>query len=279
VKREGYVKSFDGLGLHFVQDIPYNPRGIVVIVHGFAEHLGRYEYLTKVLYDQNYGVYRFDNRGHGKTEGHKGYIKKFDDFLFDTDAIVDMAIEENPSVPIYMLGHSMGGLIAAAYGIKYRDKLKGQMLSAAAISANSQVKGLKGQALVAISKIAPKIRIKNPITNTLCKNQDVVNNYLIDPLNLKDATLNLYVEFLVNGVKWLNDSIEQYNCPCLILHGEDDMIVAKEGSENFYKKISSKDKEIILFPGLYHEIMNEKTRDDVIDHIVTWLNQREDIKN
>lgn len=277
--KEGYIKSFDGLELYYVKDIPDNAKGIVIVVHGFAEHLGRYEYLTQRLNDHGYGVYRFDNRGHGKTKGEKGYIEKFEDFLYDTDIIVEMVKVESSSLPIYMLGHSMGGFIAAAYEIKYKGKLKGQIFSGAATATSPQVKGIKGPMLKAINKIGPRIRIKNPITNTLCKNQEVVQNYLMDPLNLKDAALNFYVEFLVKGVKWLYDNMEQYDCPCLILHGGDDKIVSKKASENFYKRISSTDKEILIFIGLYHEIMNEKTRDDVIDHICTWLNHRECIYN
>ncbi|WIV11605.1 alpha/beta hydrolase [Proteiniborus sp. MB09-C3] len=269
--KEAYVKSYDGLELYSVKDVPEKAKGIVVVVHGFAEHLGRYEYLTKRLNDQGYGVYRFDNRGHGKTKGERGHIKKFEDFLYDADTIVEMAKEENNSLPIYMLGHSMGGFITASYGVKYRDKLKGQIFSGAATATSSQVKGIKGHMFKALNKIAPKIRIKNPISKTLCKNQDVVEDYLKDELNLKEATLNFYVEFLVKGVKWLNSHIDQYDYPCLILHGGDDKIVPKEASENFYSRIQSKDKKIILYEGLYHEIMNEKTRDQVMDDICIWL--------
>lgn len=275
MREDGYVKSYDGLELYYVKNVPENPKGIVVIVHGFAEHLGRYEYLTKRLNDQNYGVYRFDNRGHGKTKGERGHIEKFEDFIYDTDTIVEMAKAENKSLPIFMLGHSMGGFIAAAYGIKYKDKIKGQIFSGAATAISPQVKGIKGYLFILLNKLAPKIRIKNPITNTLCKNQDVVHKYLKDPLNLKDATLNFYVEFLIRGVKWLNANIEEYTYPCLILHGEEDKIVSKEASENFYKRISSVDKKITIFKGLYHEIMNEVTRDVIIDHICTWLESKQ----
>ncbi len=271
---DGYVKSFDGLELYYVKEVSDSAKGIVIIVHGFAEHLARYEHITKRLNDQGYGVYRFDNRGHGKTKGERGHIEKFEDFLYDLDTIVEMVKREAPSLPVYMLGHSMGGLIAAAYGIKYKDKLKGQIFSGAATATSSQVKGIKGQLFAAINKLVPKLRIKNPITSTLCKDQNVVEKYLKDPLNLKKATLNLYVEFLISGVEWLNANIEQYAYPCLILHGGEDKIVPKEASESFYKRICSEDKTIIILDGLYHEIMNEVTRDEVIDHICTWLDSR-----
>ncbi|WP_352419749.1 lysophospholipase [Proteiniborus sp.] len=269
-----YVKSFDGTELYFVKNIPEDIKGIVIVVHGFAEHLGRYEYVTKRLNNRGYGVYRFDNRGHGKTKGEKGHIEKFEYFLLDTDTIVKIAKEENPSIPIYMLGHSMGGLIAATYGTEYRDKLNGQILSGAAIAKSHQVKGIKGCIFEALNKISPRTRIKNPIADTLCKNQDVVENYLSDPLNLKDATLNFYVEFLIKGVKLLDKNIDLYRYPCLILHGSDDKIVPKKSSESFFRRIRSIDKRIIIYEGLYHEILNEKTKDNIIDDICNWLDNQ-----
>lgn len=271
---DGYIKSYDGLELYYLKSVPENSKGIVVIVHGFAEHSGRYEHLTKRLNDQNYGVYRFDNRGHGKTKGERGHIERFEDFIYDADTIVELAKAENNQLPIFMLGHSMGGFITAAYGIKYKDKLKGQIFSGAATTTAAQVKGIKGQLFVILNKIAPKFRVKNPISNALCKNQDVVRKYLSDPLILKDATLNFYVEFLVRGVKWLDANMEEYVYPCLILHGEEDKIVAKEASENFYKRIGSVDKTIRIFEGLYHEIMNEVKGDEVIDQICSWLDSK-----
>lgn len=270
----GYIESYDGTELYCIKDIPEDARGIVVVVHGFAEHSGRYEYITKRLFDNSYGVYRFDNRGHGKTRSEKGYIDRFEDFIYDTDTIVEMTRKENATSPIFMLGHSMGGLITAAYGIEYSDKLKGQILSGAATAISSQVRGIKGSLFSTLNKIAPKLRIKNPITNALCSDEEVVKDYLSDPLNLKDATLNLYVEFLINGVKWLKENMDRYYYPCLILHGGEDQIVLKNASETFYSRISSSDKRLIIFEGLYHEIMNEKTKDDVIDHICTWLDDK-----
>lgn len=272
--KEGYIKSYDGTELYYTKDMVENPKAIIVIVHGFAEHLGRYDYVTNRLNDKGYGVYRFDNRGHGKTKGEKGHIESYENFILDTDYIVDMAKKENQEIPIYMLGHSMGGFITATYGIKYKDKLQGQILSGAATIRAPEVKGIKGSAFKLLSKIAPKIRIKNPISNSLCSNESVVENYISDSLNLKDATLKFYVEFLINGVDWLNKNMESYEYPCLILHGSEDKIVSKEASINLHSKIKSKDKKIIIYEGLYHEIMNEKIKDKVIDDIVCWLDER-----
>lgn len=274
LRHEGYIKSFDDTELYYVKDVPEKAKAIVVIVHGFAEHLARYEYLTEKLIENNYGVYRFDNRGHGNTKSEKGYIKKYDEFIKDADTIVNLAKKENPSVPIFMLGHSMGGFIAATYGIIHPDKLKGQILSGAATTITPEVRGFKGTLLKGLNKIVPKLKIKNPISNTLCKNETVVEKYISDPLVLKEASLNLYVEFLIKGVNWLNNNMSNYNYPCLILHGSDDRIVPKEASENFYNKISSIDKKITVFEGFYHEIMNEKYKDQVIGEINAWLDER-----
>lgn len=274
IHTEGYMKSYDSTELYYVKDMVDNPKGIIVIVHGFEEHLGRYNHITKRLNQEGYGIYRFDNRGHGRTKGEKGHIESFESFILDTDYIVNMAKRENSGVPIFMLGHSMGGFITASYGIRYKDKLNGQIFSGAATTRASEVKGIKGSIFKLLNIAVPKFRIKNPISNTLCSNERVVENYISDPLNLKDATLNFYVEFLVNGVDWLNMHMEAYNYPCLILHGSEDKIVSKDASINFYNKIQSLDKNIIIYEDLYHEIMNEKTKDKVIDDIILWLKDR-----
>ena len=116
--------------------------------------------------------------------------------------------------------------------------------------------------------------IKNPVSDDICSDPEVVKKYNEDPAVLKEATLNFYVEFLVNGTSHAIDHLEDYQYPCIILQGEEDKIVPKEIAENLYEKISSKDKEIKVYKGLYHEILNEKLKDTILDDIVDWLDKR-----
>lgn len=270
----GKVKSFDGTNLYYVKDIPEGLKAVIVIVHGFCEHLGRYEYVKDRLLEYGYGVYRFDNRGHGKSCGERGHIKDFTHLICDADTIVEMAKKENPNVPIFMLGHSMGGFITAAYGIKYKDKLNGQILSGAALIEPEQVMGIKGTFLKIINTFVPKMKIQNKLSTLLSRDERVVKDYENDPLNLKDATLKFHIEFLVKGIKWVRDNVEKYEYPCYIFHGGEDKIVDKQGSENFFSMISSTDKELKIYEGLYHECLNEKEKDMVLEDIHNWIEKR-----
>jgi acylglycerol lipase len=271
---EGQLNMRDGTNIYYAKDIPENPKAIVVIVHGFAEHFRRYEYVKGKLNLKGYGVYRFDNRGHGKSEGDRGDIKNFMDFVFDADEVVDLARYEDPSLPIFMLGHSMGGFITALYGIEFPNKLKGQILSGAAVRKAPQVEGMKGAFCQFLNIFIPKMRIRNDLSELICTDKDVVENYINDPLVLKDATLRFYMQILIAGTKCIERNIDKYCYPCLIMHGGDDKIVPKESSQYFYDNISSKDKTIKIYDGLYHEIMNEKEKDHVIDDMINWLEQK-----
>lgn len=276
---EGYLKNKENIDLYYVKKAPVNPKGIVVIVHGFAEHLGRYEYVSDKLNQEGYVVYRFDNRGHGKSGGDRGHINSFMDFVYDADEIVNMGKEEYPNLPIFMLGHSMGGFITFCYGIKFPDKLDGQILSGAAIRKVPQVEGIKGNICKLLDIFAPKIRVKNELSKDICSVEKVVADYENDPLVLKNATLNFYVQFLLRGTEWIDKNIEKYQYPCLVIHGEKDKIVPVETGKYLYDHISSKDKEIKIYKGLYHEIMNENEKDIVIKDITNWVEKRLNLLN
>lgn len=116
--------------------------------------------------------------------------------------------------------------------------------------------------------------IKNPVSEYICSDLEVVKAYREDPLVLREATMNLYVEFLINGTSYASSEMKSYKYPCLITQGEEDKIVPKEIAKNLYDSISSKDKTIKNYEGLYHEILNEKKKDMVIDDMINWLDKR-----
>lgn len=266
------IKSFDEVELFYTKDMPKNIKATIVIVHGLCEHLGRYDYLAKKFNEYGYGVYRFDNRGHGKSDGERGYVDNYKDFMMDTDRIVDLAIKENPDNPIFMLGHSMGGYIAAAYGVMYKNKLKGQVLSGAAIIDLPIFSELKESREFESN---PRGKSPNALSKLISRDAEVVKNYEEDPLVLKETNLKLLGEVFVNGSLWLTQNMKKYEYPCYILHGGDDQIVTNESSKWMYNNISSKDKTIKIYEKCYHEILNEKEEKDiVIEDIHEWIESR-----
>lgn len=200
----GSIKSFDNTSLYYMKDMPIKSKAIVIIIHGFGEHLGRYEYVKDKLMQYGYCVFRLDNRGHGKSEGERGHIDEFNDFAKDVDAFTELIRNENPNIPIFMLGHSMGGFISVLYGILYKNKINGQILSAAATITPIRVRGIKINALKLVNKAFPKVRIKNPMIKELLKNNE-------DELVLRNATLNFYIQFLADGIEWIRGNLKVMN--------------------------------------------------------------------
>lgn len=269
---EKKVKSFDGTELFCVKNLVANPKAVLVIVHGLCEHLGRYNYLTEKLNKFDYSVYRFDNRGHGKSGGERGYIEDFQYFFDDADVIVDLAMTENKGIPVFMLGHSMGGFITAGYGIKYRNKLKGQILSGAAVIELPLAEGVKKDNFF---EKKPRAILPNSLSSLICRDKSVVKAYDDDPLVLKEFTAKLMGEFGVRGAAWISENIDKYEYPCLILHGGNDQIVTNECAKWMLANAKSKDKEMKIYEDCYHEILNEKDeKDTVISDIHKWIEKR-----
>lgn len=274
IDMDKYLKLKDGIELCYSKNIPNSPKAIILIVHGFAEHMRRYDYVVDKFVENNYGVYRFDLRAHGKSGSPLGHIEKFHDFVNDTDQMVELIIRENNEASIFILGHSMGGLITALYGIEHPEKIKGQIFSGAALNTLPSSKGIKGNLIKVGARVIPKVQIKNPINEDLCTVKQVFQDYINDPLILKKASFNFYYQFLNDGIEKLQKNIKKYNLPCLLTHGENDKISPSKNSLDFYNNISSKDKEYKVYKGLYHEILNELEKDLVLEDMILWLDKR-----
>jgi acylglycerol lipase len=271
MKAESIIHSYDGVELYCKQDIPENPKAIVVIVHGLGEHSGRYDYVTEVLNSSGYGVFRFDNRGHGKSGGARGYLTNYCTFIEDADFIVDLGKKQFSELPIFMLGHSMGGFITASYGVKYPNKLKGQIFSGPAVIPLPTLEELKKMDV----EKNPLLSIPNGLSHLICRSEKVIADYNNDPWNLRAFTLKLLTTFSIEGIEWLQKNFNTYNYPCLIMHGENDQIVPKEASEIFYHQCSSTDKTLKIFPDLYHEILNEEVeKAEILKRITDWIDER-----
>jgi len=266
------LSAQDGVSLFYQMDVPEQPKAIFIFVHGVCEHCGRYQYLTEKFNSFGYGVYRFDLRGHGQSEGARGFVKSYMDYIEDTHLLVTRAHKEYPALPVYMLGHSMGGFITAAYGIQYPDTLSGQILSGTpAIELPlKDVQLLKKLPF----ELLQRLRVGNKLGAVVSRDPEVVKAYGEDPLNLKKSTLKMSGEMFLKGPKWMAENIKNYRYPCLILHGGEDKIVTPEASKWLFSHIGSEDKELKIYEGLYHEIFNEQERDTVIEDVHTWMEKR-----
>ncbi len=246
------------------------PKAAVVFVHGICEHLGRYEYIKDRFNEEDYDVYRYDARGHGKSEGKRGYLEDFEDYLLDLDILVELVKKQNPNLKLILVGHSMGGLVATAYTCKFPNKVDFLVLSGACNVCPSMARTLKYLPY----NLMGKLKYTNKLGDGVCSVKEVVDAYNKDPLVLKKVSFKLLGNAFIKGTKYVAKNIENITCPTLVMHGEKDGIVVKETGIWTYDHLVCKDKELKIYPGLYHEIFNESKKDIVIEDLLNWCKER-----
>jgi len=265
--KEFFQKAHDEVELFGKVDTPEQPKGVIVIVHGLCEHQGRYDYVTQYLNAQGFKVYRFDHRGHGRSKGWRVYYKNREEIIEDVKVFVDLALKENPNLPVFLLGHSMGGYAVAGYGTKYPGKVKGIIMSGAWTRDN------KGLAKIVPDDLDPLTYIDNELADGVCSDKTVVEAYADDPFVEKKISVGLLYSVKA-GHKWLKENAEKFSDPVILLHGANDVLVDERDSREFFSEINSTDKTLFIYSGLYHEILNEPCKDKILSHITEWLNER-----
>lgn len=267
------IHSSDGTKLYLNRETVENARAAAVVVHGLCEHQGRYDYFAELFHKAGFSTYRFDHRGHGRSEGERTHYSSFNQLLDDTNAVVDLAIGENPDIPVFLIGHSMGGFTVSLYGAEYKDKrLRGIVTSGALTKDNGNlIKGVpKG--------LDPHTKLPNELGGGVCSVKEVVDWYAKDPYNAKTFTAGLCYA-LCEGLDWFEDKRREFSYPVLMLHGEKDGLVNVKDTYDFFDGVSSEDKEMKIYGGLYHEIFNEYCKDEVIGDVIRWIEGRiNDIK-
>lgn len=266
-KNEKY-KTRDNLELFLKKDLVNEPKAVILIVHGLAEHCGRYDYVTSKLNNLKYNIYRFDNRGHGKSDGDKIYIDDYNKFVDDVDEIIELVKAENKNKQVYILGHSMGGMISTIYGINHPKKVDGIIISAGVTCDNANL-------MTPNINLDPHHMVDNKLSSLICTNREIVDNYNNDPLVAHKISGSMFIE-CNKAINYIKKNMHNFNYPVFILHGSDDKIVDKQDSITLFENINSRYKKIKIYAGMYHEILNEFERDEVIADINNWI--RKDLK-
>lgn len=246
-----------------------NPKATIILVHGIAEHSGRYEYLANILNENGYDVITYDQLGHGKSMGPRGKIQSFHNHI---DVLNEIVLEEKQknSKKLFLLGHSMGGLVVNLYQVKYGD-VDGIVSVAAATDVPSNMKVFKfiGFKWLSFLRVKPTIFKKH-----LAKDPNVYLKTSTDPLMLKYMYVSLLGEMFIKGTKYLHGNLNNYNTPVLFVHGTADKIVNSKCSEDMFKLIPSSDKELKMYEGEYHELLNDYNKESIIRDIIDWLDER-----
>jgi alpha-beta hydrolase superfamily lysophospholipase len=273
VEHCGLLKAADGLQLFWKAWTVPHPAGIVIIAHGVGEHCGRYCHLTASLANKNISVYALDHRGHGRSEGRRGHVMRFTEYTEDLKLLFDRVKIENPVLPVILLGHSMGGVIAFKYVLTYPGDVHALVLSSAGLIPAVPIPLWKKTTAIALSRWAPAFTMSTGLdVNLLSHDQSIIQACLNDPLVHDRASGRWYTEFTKAGQDCLKHA-EELILPLLIIHGREDRIVDCRGSEEVMERASSSDKTLYIFDGLKHETMNEQEPDRarVLGIVSRWI--------
>jgi acylglycerol lipase len=270
--REFLLKTDDFLELYTQSWRAENSIGVIVIVHGYAEHSSRYQWAASQLVNQGFTVYTFDLRGHGKSSGAR-HMVRFEHYLKDLAAFLEHVGSEESNKPLFLMGHSLGGVIAALFSIKIRPSLDGLILSSSFLGGERKIPGLLLQLVTLVSRLVPTLPTVLLDAQTISRDPKVVKAYKEDPLiGHKRIAVQTLAEIFgaINEVQFRAPEIE---LPLLVLHGVADRLASVEGSKKIYSGVSSKDNSIKLYDGMHHELLNEPEKSQVLSDIGTWLRE------
>lgn len=271
---EGTFKTVDGLELYEQWFVPDSEvKGTVVVVHGWAEHCGRYTHLAAALNENGYAVGMYDQRNHGKSapDRPKGRIRKFDELWDDFEVFLERARQRNEGKPLFVFAHSMGGEVLVSYTIARQLDADGLLISGATMQISKEVSPLMVKMAGVVSKILPNVNTIVLDGDAISRDPEMVKLYNSDPLNYRGGVPALAGAEMNRIVKYIQANMEKIDVPILIMHGSADRLSDPQGSRDLYVRAKSADKTLKMYEGLYHEILNEPEKNEVMADMVQWL--------
>lgn len=269
---EGYFTASDGLRLYEQWWVPASAlRGRVVVVHGINEHGGRYARTAADLVRGGYAVHAMDLRGHGRSGGDRVWIRRFDEYLNDVDVMLERIVDKEPGKPVFLFGHSMGGAVAALYGIARKPSVRGLILSAPALAVAAHLFPLLRRLAPLASAVAPRLRVARMGCRFLSRDPAVVEGFKSDPLVFHGRFPIRTGAEVLRAAARIRKNAASLTLPLLILHGTSDYVSDPVGSRRLCALAGSNDKTLHLYQGLYHEVLSEPERDQVVKDLLAWL--------
>ncbi|RQR50427.1 lysophospholipase [Burkholderia sp. Bp9126] len=278
--RMGWLRTADGLELASYRwpadDRTASPRATVALVHGLAEHAGRYAALAAGLNAAGIDVLAVDLRGHGQSPGKRAWVERFDGYLNDADALVDEAARGD--APLFLMGHSMGGAVAALYAIE-RASARGRALAGLVLSSPALAPGRDvPRWMLAVSRVIsrvwptfPAIRIDPAL---LSRDPAVVEANRTDPLVHHAAVPARTGAEILDAMARIEHGRGALRVPVLVYHGTEDKLTEPDGSRAFGARVGSSDRTLTLYEGGFHETMNDLERERVIGALIAWIHAR-----
>lgn len=269
---EGKFKGVRNAQIYYQGWLPEGEvKAVLLVVHGLGEHSGRYGNVVNHFVPLGYAVYALDHLGHGKSEGGREEIERFSDYTDTLTAYYEMVKGWQAGKPIFILGHSMGGLITSYYLLDHQNKFKGAVISAPAIKVSDSI----SQTTITMGKIfsvlAPKMGVLALDPSGVSSDPQVVEAYVNDPLVFHGKTPARLAAEMLSAMQRVTAEMGQIRLPLLVIQGGQDKLVDPGGAQMLYEQASATDKTLKIYPALYHEVLNEPERAMVLKDVETWL--------
>lgn len=268
--------SFDGAPLFYRRATPDGPcAASVLVVHGMSEHSGRYLETARALAGAGLDCVIPDLRGFGQSAGRHGDARRLSDFLKDLDALYRFLARTEPGRPLFILGHSMGAFLTCSLAASSNDiRPRGLILSSPLVEPAIVVPGWKNVLAAAASVVYPIYSERIPLeARYLTHDTAILKRDASDPFLKYKITARFYT-LLRRALRRFPETAARLRCPALVLQAGEDHVVSREAAERYFQNLGSTDKELVVYAGLYHEILNETTRQAVTSKIIQWILER-----
>jgi len=268
--------GFEGLGGLNIFVRAWRPagpaQGVVVIVHGFNAHSGQYAWAAQQITARGLAVYALDLRGRGRSDGERFYVERFDDYVADVAGLVQLAKAREPGLPVFLLGHSAGGVVACLYALAHQAELAGLVCESFAFQVPAPDFALA--ALKGLSHLAPHAHVLRLKNEDFSRDPQVVAEMNADPLIADEVQPTRTVAELARADERLKEGFPAIRLPLLVLHGTADRATKPDGSRLFVEHAGSADKTLKLYEGHYHDLLRDLGKEAVMEDIVTWIAAR-----
>jgi acylglycerol lipase len=267
------IETTKGLTLNVRAWIPEGAaRGVVAIVPGFNSHSGYYTWVGAQLAAAGLATYAVDLRGRGASDGERFYVDTFTDYMADVDAMVTLARARHAGLPVFVLGHSAGGVVACLYTLDHQAELAGLICESFAFRVPAPDFALA--VLKGLSHLAPHAHVLRLKNEDFSRDPAVVAAMNADPLIAHESQPTKTVAEMVRADTWLEQNMPSFHLPLLILHGTADKATRPEGSRFFFDAATSSDKTLKLYDGYFHDPLNDTGKEQVLAEVTSWIAAR-----
>jgi len=268
---EGYFSARDGLRLFWQSDVPVDAKAHVAVIHGYGDHGGRYRQLVAQLAADGFACHALDYRGHGRADGRRGYVDRFEDYLADVGLFVDRCKAQAAGKKLFLFAHSLGGLISIHHLKFHADGLAGAVLSGPYLELALQAPAFKVLAAKVANKVVPWVPIPTEIKTTqLTRDAAMIAEAEKDPLYLHIVTPRFFLESSA-AQPAARAAGPDIRLPLLLVCGAEDPIASTSAMRTFFEGVASADKAFKAYPGMLHEPWNEQGREEVYRDISLWI--------